>query len=463
MRTVGGRLAACVSAAIFAILTPLAHANRDGAQPRKSGGPFPAESVCTECHSNSLLPPGPNRGPGSVNFSVQPYTPGQRQRITITVADPTSTQIRWGFQITARPANSLSAQAGTFDGVAPNSQVICDNDRPAPCPAGMLQFPTHTLIGTRRGTRDSVTFEVDWTAPPTNVGDIIFAAAGNAANGSDTESGDNIYTRQLTVSPAASGPTPQITAGGVIGAGLSTPPVRQISLNGIISIFGENFAPAGTVRLVGSGDLVDGKLPTNFGGVCVLVGNQFARFFHLFPNQLNVQTPTLAGSGSTPVQVILNCGGSNEVRSNVENTTLQDVTPEFFFFVHNADGRNPIAAINAITFGFIGAPNLITGATFTPAKPGDILALFATGFGATDPAFQAGELPPGIAPTAQRVTVTVGGTDADVLYAGVAPGLAGLYQINIRLSESTPDGDLAVVARIGGISTPAGAFITVRR
>jgi len=53
--------------------------------------------------------------------------------------------------------------------------------------------------------------------------------------------------------------------------------------------------------------------------------------------------------------------------------------------------------------------------------------------------------------------------DAPVQYAGVAPTFAGLYQINIQIPENTPNGDLPVVARLGSSSTPAGAFLTVRR
>jgi len=383
------------------------------------------------------------------------------QRIEVTISDPGAA--RWGFQLTARPASSLEQQAGSFraDG---NAQVVCDMGNP-PCSVGMLQFPTHTLAGTRRGTRNSVTFAVEWTAPSSNVGNIIFAGAGNAANNNDAaDAADNIYFRQITVMPAAAGgPTPTISTGGVIGAGLSTPAVRQISANGIISVFGENFAPAGTARLVGSEDLVGGRLPANLAGVCVQVGDQMARMFHVFPNQLNIQVPTLAGAGNVPVQVITSCGGASEVRSNSETVVLQSAAPEFFFFARNADGRNPIAAINAQTFGLIGAPNLIPGATFTPARPSDIVALFATGLGRTNPAVQAGELPPGIASTVDPVTVMVGSADAEVLYAGVAPGLAGLYQINIRIPASAADGDQPVTARIGSLATPAGAFLTVRR
>jgi len=441
----------CIGALCF---VGLLWANKDGAVPRKTGGPFPSESVCTECHSGSFGSI-PNRGPGSVDFSVQNYRPGETQRITVTVADPA--QLRWGFQLTARPANNLNQQAGSFRASDNNAQVICDNDSLAPCPAGMLQFPTHTLAGTRRGTPRSASFTVDWTAPATDVGEIIFAGAGNAANGSDTELGDNIYTKQVRIS-AASAPAlnPTISAGGVVGAGLSSPVVRNISANGIISIFGQDFFPAGQSKLVSGADLVGGRLPENLGGVCVEVGGQKARMFHVFPGQLNVQVPSLTGVGQMAVTVIASCGvAGSEKRSNAENVTVQTVAPEFFYF-RGTDNRPRVAAINAVSFA------AITGA----AKRGDILAIYTTGLGRTNPAFEAGVLPGGIGATVEQVTVTLGSVQlaaADVLYAGVAPGLAGLYQINLRVPDAVADGDLPMALRIAGVSTPDGAFLTVGR
>jgi len=109
---------------------------------------------------------------------------------------------------------------------------------------------------------------------------------------------------------------------------------------------------------------------------------------------------------------------------------------------------------------------LISGANFAPAKPGDVLTLYATGFGLTTPAFEAGQLPDTIAPTVQKVRVTVGGIelgDADVLYAGVTPGLAGVYQVNLRLPAETPDGEQTVVVRVGNFTSPPGAYVTVKR
>jgi uncharacterized protein (TIGR03437 family) len=52
---------------------------------------------------------------------------------------------------------------------------------------------------------------------------------------------------------------------------------------------------------------------------------------------------------------------------------------------------------------------------------------------------------------------------ADVLYAGVAPGYAGLYQVNIRIEADAPNGDLPLSLSVNGISTTPGAFLTVQK
>lgn len=259
---------------------------------------------------------------------------------------------------------------------------------------------------------------------------------------------------------------PRVAAGGVVGVGGSIPPVKQISSNGLASIYGENFAPSGTARVVSAEDIVGGRVPTKLAGVCVEVAGQRAPVLAVYPKQLNIQVPTLSATGEAAVQVILNCGETGEVRSNLERVALQAATPEFLYFVLNADGKNPIAAVNAVTGERVGPPALIVGVTFVPARPGDVLTLYATGFGMTEPAFQAGELPDRVAAVVGPVKVTVGGVElgpGDLLYAGLSPGLAGVYQVNLRLPGDLPDGDLPVVVRVGAFSSPPGGYITVRR
>ncbi|MEO8593061.1 MAG: IPT/TIG domain-containing protein [Candidatus Solibacter sp.] len=262
------------------------------------------------------------------------------------------------------------------------------------------------------------------------------------------------------------GTAPAITPGGVVGAGLSVPAVSQISPNSIVTIYGRNFAPAGSsARVVRPSDLVVGLVPTNLAGVCVQIASQRANMLLVTPSQLNVQVPSLTAYGQVPVQVIVNCGENNEIKSEVEIVPHQAASPEFFFFVRNADGKNPVAAVNAVTGSYVGVPQLIPGGNFIPAKPGDTLTLFLTGLGMTDPWIVAGQLPETAARTLATTTVMLGQTllrDADVLYSGVAPGYAGLYQINIRLPVAA-DGDLPVRVSVGEYSTPLGAYVSIRQ
>ena len=119
-----------------------------------------------------------------------------------------------------------------------------------------------------------------------------------------------------------------------------------------------------------------------------------------------------------------------------------------------------IAAEEAQTGKIVASPTLVPGAA--PAKPGDIVSLFATGFGDTSPAFQPGQLASGQPAITQPVTVQIGGVtlaSSDVLYAGLSPGsISGLYQLNVRVPASTPNGDIPVIVTIGGIQTPSATI-----
>jgi uncharacterized protein (TIGR03437 family) len=162
--------------------------------------------------------------------------------------------------------------------------------------------------------------------------------------------------------------------------------------------------------------------------------------------------------------VIADCDTPQAVASPPVSVAAQATAPEFFYFTPKANGANPIAAINAVTGGYIGAAGLISGATFTPAKSGDYLTLFATGFGATNPSFAPGVLPSGTAAVTAPVSITFGGVTlkaSDILYVGVSQ-FAGLYQVNLQVPAGVASGDQPLVITVGGATSPASAFITVQ-
>ncbi len=114
----------------------------------------------------------------------------------------------------------------------------------------------------------------------------------------------------------------------------------------------------------------------------------------------------------------------------------------------------------------VGPPGLIPGVTLTPAEPGEVITLYGTGFGATDPLLATGQIPGGAAGLANEVSFTFGGIavpSRDVLYKGAAPCCAGLYQFAVRLPTVVSDGNAAVMATVRGVSTPRGPFLAVRR
>ena len=209
---------------------------------------------------------------------------------------------------------------------------------------------------------------------------------------------------------------------------------------------------------------MNGAIPTSLAGACVIFGTQLAPILGVYPGQINLQVPQVP-AGQVLLQVVTQCGTAQAEVSNTQMVIVQAAAPEFFYFVHNSNGKNPIAAINATTKENVDGPGLISGSTFTPAKPGDLLTLFATGFGATAPAFDPGVLPGGAAQVTAPVSIMFGGIKLaapDILYVGVTQK-AGLYQVNLRVPAGISDGDQSVTITIGGISSPVGAFITVKK
>ncbi len=269
----------------------------------------------------------------------------------------------------------------------------------------------------------------------------------------------NQRVRILTPPP---GNAPSISAGGVALAN-GTPLVKRISPNALVSVFGQDFAPEGA-QARGPGLDAEGRVAANLAGVCLEIGGKRAPLFAVFSNQINAQVPHDLPPGQAAVEVVRGCGRSNEQRSATETVGVAVVAPAFFNLASNPDGRNPVAALHGGGPGLAGAPEL--GEAFTPAEPGEIVSLFGTGFGETEPRLEAGEIPGGQAGLANDVSFTFGGMAVppeDVFYAGAAPCCAGLYQFAVRVPPDLPDGDAPVTATVQGVATPAGPFLSVRR
>ena len=274
---------------------------------------------------------------------------------------------------------------------------------------------------------------------------------------------DNHRIRRLTPLPPEG--TPLISSGGIVLA-TGTPVLKRISPNSLISVFGQNFAPEGTQALSPRLD-AEGRVAANLAGTCLEIDGKRAPLFAVFTTQINAQAPHDLTPGQSRAIAIRGCDTEmEEQRGTVATVETVTVSPAFFSFQSNTDGRNPIVALHGDGPDLVGSPGAVPGVELTPAEPGEYISLFGTGFGTTEPQLETGQIPDGLARLANDVSFTFGGITVlqeDVFYAGAAPCCAGLYQFTVRVPLGFPDGHAPIVATVQGVSTPEGPYLTVRR
>jgi uncharacterized protein (TIGR03437 family) len=190
-------------------------------------------------------------------------------------------------------------------------------------------------------------------------------------------------------------------------------------------------------------------LPTLLGGTEILVNGTPAPLYFTSTGQLDFQVPYETVDGLASVQVV-----NNNVPGNLVSMTIQSRAP-----------RIPLLAGNApIIINFADGSVPVATATQLPSHPanlGDTLIVYAIGLGQTDPIATDGasaasspleEIDP-------PVNVMLGGgfspsVQITPLFTGLAPGFAGLYQINFTIPQNAPTGDsIPLTLNIQGSST----------
>jgi uncharacterized protein (TIGR03437 family) len=119
-----------------------------------------------------------------------------------------------------------------------------------------------------------------------------------------------------------------------------------------------------------------------------------------------------------------------------------------------AGGRGPGAILNQ---------NLSLNSSSNPAGRGSIVVLFATGEGQTNPPGVDGRLSEFPYPTPQlSVSLLIGGVSAPIQFAGMAPGFAGLLQVNAVVPQNvSPGSAVPVVLRVGSPASQTGLTLAV--
>lgn len=411
-----------------------------GPPQRRTGAAVDGGLNCTACHKT--FAPADSDPRGSVMIRAAAYVPGVTQTLQVTISHPL--QKRWGFQLTARMASDPSKPIGHF---APNTliRVRCDSGPDGPCADGDLEFAEHrSAVVTEVGA--GYTYNIDWTPPANAVGDVIFYSAGNAADGNGAFTNDRIYTTSAIISPATCAlPSLPLISGAVNSASFTGP----VTSNALISLFGSGFQPFGLTRALTKLDIKSNTVPELLSCAAVEINRIRAPIFYASSGQLNVVVPSGIAPGQAEVRVVLN-PNSHPVYSAPITVLAAAAAPALF----TSDGKRASANL-AGTGTLIGDPTVLAGSR--PAKAGDMVTLWATGLGDTNPHVDAASIVPGTAPTVNPVTVMLNGTPlpaANIQYAGMAPGLmAGVYQINIQIPTGVAAGDATVKLAVNGVNS----------
>jgi uncharacterized protein (TIGR03437 family) len=232
---------------------------------------------------------------------------------------------------------------------------------------------------------------------------------------------------------------PTYTAAGIVNGASFGP---TLAPNTIVSIFGTNLS-WDTVALQ-AGDLAGGVMPTSLGNVEVYFEGWPAYLYYVSPTQINLLVPSALLPGNFQFWV-----ARQGTSGPIVTVTLQSAAPAMFQYpTGTAIATHPDGSLVS---------------TGSPAAAGDIVTLWATGLGNTNPELEDGVLPS----TAQWLSqlnlfgVWINGAALDpsaILYAGVAPGFAGLYQVNVQLPVQLP-ANPEIRMGLGGAMSPAGLIL----
>jgi uncharacterized protein (TIGR03437 family) len=259
-------------------------------------------------------------------------------------------------------------------------------------------------------------------------------------------------TIQVTLTIGAAGPS--ISAGGAVNAASNA---RNAAAEMILSLYGANLA-SGTAVAQST------PLPTTLAGTSVRITDsartdRLALLFFVSPGQINLAIPEGVAAGQATITVVRDDGRSASITVQIDPTAPG-------LFTANADGRGVPAALairasadgaqtQIPVFQCGSAPGSCTPAPLDLGSESDqvILLLFGTGIRGRS--------------SLGAVRLTIGGTNAEVLFAGPQGAFVGLDQVNARVPRSligrgevdavlTVDGRVSNTVRVHIGGTPAG-------
>ena len=283
--------------------------------------------------------------------------------------------------------------------------------------------------------------------------DAVDAGSGelNGPQGLSVDAAGNVYiaepgnNRIRLLTPLSA--LPVISKGG-IGPLFSSIPVIQSG--SWVSIYGSNLA---------SGTTSSNAFPTSLGGTSVTVNGKAAYLAYASPGQINLQAPDDSALGAVPV-VVSTAGGSA-----TSTVTIAQFGPCFSLLDNKHVAgiilrTNGSGAFGGGSYDIIGPTGNSLGYPTVAAKAGDLVELFGTGFGPTNPAVPAGHAFAGAAATTNPVNILIGNAGTTPSFAGLSG--PGLNQFNLIIPPGLGTGDISLQAVVVGMSTPSGVVISLQ-
>jgi uncharacterized protein (TIGR03437 family) len=243
---------------------------------------------------------------------------------------------------------------------------------------------------------------------------------------------------------------PYFTAAGVVQAATQT--AETLAPNTIATIYGSNLS--WTTQGVTAADLNHGTLPTSLDGVSVYVQGILANLLYVSPGQINFLIPYEITLPSVEILVVRQGIGGPLGANGRPSVIIQLAATAPGFFEWNGD-----LAVAQHADGSLITPT-------SPANGGEVVVLYAAGLGRTIPDSASGVIPSmaAVAICASQLQILLNGVPvpaANIYYAGLTPGFAGLYQINVRLPDAVPPNPQIQIVTTQQVSPPGVLLSTL--
>src|ERR1035437_10021191 len=279
-------------------------------------------------------------------------------------------------------------------------------------------------------------------APTVTARGVVHAASEQggvpiAPGGLVTVYGVNLADGVVSV-PTPKDVAPTVTARGVVHAASEQGGV-PIAPGGLVTVYGVNLAD-------GVGQSNGLPLPEQLSGTQAFLGDKPLPILYTSTGQLNVQVPYTVPV-NTQYQLTVQHGVTLSVPQSLVVAAAQ---PGIFTVNQQGTGQGSIVKSDQVTLAQLGMPGAV----------GETIVIYGTGLGAVTPAVKEGSPAPTTPPLSTTVntvtvTVTIGGKAAQVAFAGLTPGYAGLYQVNAVVPVGITTGDaVPVLLSVAGQDSP---------